>query len=343
MLIGSKVKPLAKIFIGVLIVSLFLFLPLSKLSENLIEFKPFWFLETMMAFGDRLYWEKFYRAMTNYVAAKIYIKAVLAYGLALAIFIFGNLGTRIISGFWFFQKSRVQKRLTDIEAFLIALVLGGIILPMLFVQKGTAWNTIQFFYYSLFCLGIVSGVSLAKFLSSNTKMLFKRATTVILVLLTLPTTVATMQHYLAKKPQAKISKTELSALEFLSSQPQGVVLSLQIPGVGYDKLEFPIPLYQYDSTAYVSAFCRKSVYLEDVVNLNIMGYNWPARVKEIEIFLADTNSPRAAEFLKDANISYIYLVKRSGLGLHEPALNIKNIYDSSEAIVYKVLSSDVKY
>jgi hypothetical protein len=295
----------------------------------------------MMAFGDRLHWERFYQAMTNYAAARMYIKAFFAYSVALFIFLLGNLGTRAISAFWFFKKIKLLKKALPAEVILTSIVIGGIALAMLFVQSGTAWNTIQFFYYSLFFLGIFSGIYLSKLLDRG-RGVGKWLLMVFVVFLTLPTTVSTMQHYLAAKPQAKISKDELSALKFLRSQPQGVVVSLQIPGVTYDKEEFPIPLYSYDSTAYVSAFSQKPVYLEDLVNLNIMAYNWPERLRKIKVFLANTNSLDAAKFLKDENISYVYLLKRNGVGLDEAALNIQNIYDNDTVIVFKVLKADVK-
>lgn len=325
-----------KSLVLVFLISVFVYLISVKSSTGLIQFRPFWFLETMMLFGDRLHWERFYQAMTNYILGRIYLKAFLAYVLAFVIFLVGNLGTRIISFLWFIRKDSFLKKPNLIEAFLFFLTFFGVLLPMLFVQEGTAWNTIQFFYYSLFVFGMFSGILVAMIMSVLNKSL-SLFLILSFVFLTLPTTVATMSHYLSRLPQAKISLNEFNALRFLSSQPKGTVLSLQIPGSFYGNNEFPTPLYLYDSTAYVSAFSGQTVYLEDIVNLNIMNYNWDERLAKIKVFLSDANSASARNFLRESNISYIYLVKRMGVGLDEKALNIKNIYDNDEVIVYKVL------
>lgn len=332
----DKLILVLKSLVLVFLISVFVYLISVRSSTKLIQFRPFWFLETMMLFGDRLHWERFYQALISYVSGRIYLKAFFAYVLAFVIFLVGNLGTRMISFFWFIRKDSFLKKSNLIEAFLFFLMFFGVLLPMLFIQEGTAWNTIQFFYYSLFVFGIFSGIFLARLISVLNKSL-SLFLIISLVFLTLPTTVATMGHYLARFPQAKISLNELNALRFLSSQPKGTVLSLQIPGTVYDNNEFPTSLYRYDSTAYVSAFSGQTVYLEDMVNLNIMNYNWSERLAKIEMFLSDPNSVSARNFLRKSNISYIYLVKRMGVGLDEKALNIKNIYDNDEVIVYKVL------
>ena len=102
-------------------------------GARILEWQPGWFLETLMALSDRFNWPKFYQAMINYRAAGNWPKAILAYFVAFVIFVIGNAGTRII-GLW---KSK--------DYFYLSMIAVGLVIPMFFVQKGTAWNTIQFF------------------------------------------------------------------------------------------------------------------------------------------------------------------------------------------------------
>ncbi|MBI2065882.1 hypothetical protein HYT60_00005, partial [Candidatus Woesebacteria bacterium] len=149
-----KDRSLLKVFLGSLIVSVLLFLPFNKNSGGLVVFKPFWFLETMMGLTDRLGWLRFHSAMTNYRLGNIWIKVVPAYLIAFAIFWVGNMGTRII---FLFRKI---KEIMEIDIFIYSIIIAGILIPMFFLQAGTPWNTIQFFYYSLFFSGILAGVVL---------------------------------------------------------------------------------------------------------------------------------------------------------------------------------------
>ena len=71
---------------------------------------------------------------------------------------------------------------------------------------------------------------------------------------------------------------------------------------------------------YISAFGEKGVYLEDEVNLDITGYNWPERRKNVIEFLSVLEQNDAQGFLKDGNISYIYWLKGQRAKLGEEQL-----------------------
>ncbi len=320
----TKNLVILKIFGGSLILNLILFFGVTKTSSNLISFTPFWFLETLFL-SDRVGWTKFESAIMNYKLAKNYMKLVPAYGVALLIFLVGNLGTRLM-----FMKN--LRKFSTINIFLLTLIFSGIAIPMLFVQKGTPWNTIQFFYYSLFFSGILAGLVL-----QNTK----KYLSLLIILFTIPTTILTLTtNYLPSRPPAKISTLELSALNFLATQSTGIVLTFPFDSAKAKEAENnpPRPLYLYDSTAYVSAYSDKPVFLEDQVNLNIMDYQWPTRRKEVEDFLNNLDQKSAREFLTKNNIKYIYWLKGQRARLGETQLGIEKIFENSEVDVYKVVS-----
>ncbi len=330
-LIGLFFSKNFKVFLGTLLVSLLVYIPFNKFSVGLLVWQPFWFLETMMGISDRLGWTRFYSAMMTYKSGGIWFKEIMAYFAALAIFIIGNFGTRILA-----FKSINLRKLSSFDLFIWSMIGGGILIPTFFLQKGTPWNTIQFFYYSLFFSGILAGIVLGSLKKSNLSFAFLA----FIFLATIPTTIITLKDvYLPGRPPAMLSKEELSALTFLRSQPDGIVLTYP-----FDKLRAsqaianpPRPLYLYESTAYVSAFSGKTTFLEDEVNLNITGYDWPTRRVDIENWYKETNQEKAREFLKKNNIKYIYWVKGQRAFLGEGQLGLIRMFENKEVNIFKVI------
>lgn len=326
------------VFLGSTVLSLVLFLPLNSGSGNLLVFQPFWFLETMMGLTDRVGWLKFGEAMVNYRAGGVWVKALAAYGAAFMVFLVGNLGTRLV-----FVKQIIGK-LDNLRIFILSIILGGILIPMLFLQKGTPWNTIQFFYYSLFFSAILAGIAAADILKRLNTTIFRIIVVLGILTLTLPTSaIALKDVYLPARPPAMISRAELEALNFLAKQENGVVLTYP-----FDEFKAkdaisnpPRPLYLYASAAYVSAYANKPIYLEDEINLDITGYDWRGRRKKVFEFIGQTDVIEARQFLEENKIKYLYLVKKSSplvgeeLKLGSGQLGITKIFDNSEVSIYR--------
>nr|OGC89949.1 MAG: hypothetical protein A2V48_02570 [Candidatus Amesbacteria bacterium RBG_19FT_COMBO_48_16] len=304
-LLAFRHRRLLPVFFISLTLFLVLFLPLNRNSSELLVFQPGWFLETMMGLPDRFNWPRFYQAMITYPQAANWPKAVLAYAVAATIFVLGNLGTRAFA--FFHLKSSSLFSIS--ELFIWQGIALGFIFPMLFLQAGTPWNTIQFFYYTQFFAAILAGIFIGRLpeIIKNRKILFTIYS--LLFTFTLPTSIDTLRHYLPSRPPAKISTEELEALKFLRRQPAGVVLTPPFDRGAAENtvLSPPRPLYLYESTAYVSAFSAQPVYLEDEVNLDITGYDWKSRRRQLEEFFAQRDAASASDFLAQNKIAYIYL------------------------------------
>jgi hypothetical protein len=334
-IIRKKDFSLLLIFIISAVVSVLLFIPFNKSSIGLISFSPFWFLESMMTLSDRFNWQRLYSAMTTYRMGHIWLKAILAYGLAFAIFIAGNFGTRIIAFKALFKKPKIFLSAGPIEVFLFTLILAGIVVPTFFVQKGTPWNTIQFFYYSQIFCGIVAAIVIWQF--TKKQSLFKRGTIIILlILITIPTTIASMGNYFPGKPQSILPIDELKALKFLSIQPTGVVLTYPYDAEKAAKAIAPRPLYLYTSTAYVSAFSGQPTFLEDQINLDIMQYSWQVRRQSVKNFLNTSDIFSARNFLKENNIKYIYWLKDQHAKEGDLQLGLTQIFQNDSVTIFKV-------
>jgi hypothetical protein len=330
-LVFEKKKEMLKVFLGTFLVFLFLFIPFNKNSSGLIVWQPFWFLETMMGLSDRIGWEKFYSAMTNYRSGGVYYKLIPAYFVAFLIFIVGNLGTRVVAFFSLFRRKFWQKK-SVFDIFLFAGSTAGILVPMFFLQKGTPWNTIQFFYYSLFFMGLLS----AKLL---TEVRLNKLIAFALVLATIPTTILSLKDvYIPGRPPSMIATSELEALRFLTSLGPGTVLTYPFDKEAAKAAENspPRPLGLYVSTAYVAAFSGHSVFLEDEVNLDITGYDWKERREEILEWYKEPDERSAREFLRKNNIKYVYWTKGQRALLGESQLGLKEIFGNVDVTVYEV-------
>jgi hypothetical protein len=327
-----------KIFAGSFIISLIVFLPLFNPYVKTLVFQPFWFLDTMMAISDRFYWPKFAEALENYKLAHNYFKLILAYVVAFLIFWYGNLGTRSLKEFLVWKWIKKFPYISPIEVFIATIIIVGVVFPMLFLQEGTPWNTIQFLYYSLMFSGILAGISFGEWMEKMANDKWPMINVLILILLTVPTSLSTLKQYLPSRPPAKLSNQELEALHFLELQPDGIVLTYPYDSIKAKEAENnpPRPLYLYESTAYVSAFSKKQTFLEDEVNLNITGYDWRTRRMEVDEFYKSLDEEFVFNFLRSYNIRYIYWLKGQRATEGETQLGVTRIFENGEVDIYKV-------
>ncbi|MBI2596199.1 hypothetical protein HYW46_05710 [Candidatus Daviesbacteria bacterium] len=313
---------LLKIFIPILVLSLIVFLPNNLGSSSLLVISPFWLVQSMIDFQDRLGWERF----SLILHSEVFYKIVAGNLIGLVIFLTGNLGTRII-GFASFKEIFNQKLL-----FYMAVL--GLILPLIFVQKGNNWNIIQFFYYTIFILNFYAAITIVKIwrrLGSKKGGIL----VVLIVFLTIPTSINALDQYLPPRPPARLSAAEKEALDFLKNEPEGIVLTLPYDDKLRKKYSEPVPLAAYTSTAYVAAFSNHSTFLEDTINLEILGVDYKGRLNLERDFINIKEQDK--EILRQNNISYVYVLKAQNFNEDEGVMGIKKIFENEEVKLFKVI------
>jgi len=320
---------LTTIFTQLVFSTLILIFLRSLNSGSLLEFKPFWFTHSLIESYDKLFLPQIASLRANLAQNPFSYKLPILLFIEISLFllfIVGNLGLRVFSIF-IIKKIKSQNNI-EIHQFILIIILLGITIPTFFVQKGTAWNTIQFFYYSLFLINYYFAV----YLNSQ-----KTIIALFLLLLTLPTSYSTLKDYFGYPPPSAIYNSELNALKFLKSQPRGNVLTYPYNKYERDKYKTtPLPIYAYETTSYVAAFSSKPVYLEDEMNLNITGLDWQTRRINSEKFFNSTDQNFSRGFLINNNILYIYLLTDQNFPLLPSQIQIDLIYDQDGVLIYKV-------
>lgn len=213
------------------------------------------------------------------------------------------------------------------------MIFAGLLLPLFFVQTVNPWNTIQFTYYAIFFLGLFTGKVVANLLTNIKPVVLKFIVGFILIGLGTATSVGTLKDYFGSFSASTVSFSEIAGLETLRKQPAGIVLTPAYLYSGWNVT--PKPLYDYVSTAYVSAFSGQSEFLSDTINLDITGFDYKERSREIQRFYNTTDRVWAKSFLSGNNIRYIYETPFQTLKIAPVDLSLIMIFDSGGIKIYK--------
>jgi len=309
-----------------ILVSALLFFKFNPSSSSLLVFKPFWFINSLIESPERLFIPKLASLRYGFESSGQHpLPLLVIYLLCAFIFIVGNFAWRILSVFdWPKNKSWL-----NLAIFLSSFLL--ILIPTFFIQGGTSWNTIQFLYYALFLLNIPLACFLIK--KNNVWLIL------IISASLLPPLFGSLPQFLGNPAPAYIPASELEALSFLAYQKPGIVLTFP-----YDKftrsnfLKTPLPLYAYETTAYVSAYSKHITYLEDEMNLANSGYDWQSRRLNSLNFFKQQDIYKDRGFLVNNQIDYIYLVgdQRKIVSLNVDHLYLTQIFHNQETLIYRV-------
>ncbi|HUS60368.1 MAG TPA: hypothetical protein VMX76_03245, partial [Nevskiaceae bacterium] len=235
-----------KLSLAGLALAALLYLPQNTAGFGFVQWQPFWFIRTMIQAPDRVNWVALELRRQTYLAVGDWLTVLVIDFVSLIIFLVGNLGVRILAIVWLVKRIR---KISLVELFLGCIFLTGLVLPLFFVQKFVVWNTIQFFYYSIFVASFFAAWGISNLLAKFGKLKFLAL--FLLVLLSLPGSLKTISWYVSAVPTAILDRSEKSALEFLRNLPPfGEDIILVYPHVaGAEKLPPPVPLSHYN-TAY---------------------------------------------------------------------------------------------
>lgn len=329
------------ILIPSILISALIYLSQGKGAENLLVVQPLWLVDTMIDAGDRVGIPNFTQRRFNYIAEGKWFNLALLQIIGLIIFFLGNLGTRMFAILGLDQK---QLR-NDLHFVVLTMAVVTFVLPLIFIQKGNPWNTIQFLYYGLFFAGLYTANGITRIFRSlqavSRGRLFRKVAQFslasIIILVTPISSIATFRSWLYPDPVAYISTNELEALDFLSKQSEGVVLKHSYDQFIRQNYTDPYPLFSYADNAYVSAYSGEAVYIEDVEQQIILDVDYTDRLNKVGKFFKEKDLVWSNQFLTEQDITYIYLPKVYFLPTAEQEYQMGKIFENKEVNIYKVL------
>lgn len=331
---------------GALGVSNFIvFKSMTSGAGSLLLFEPWYLIRTLVVSGDRLNWIDLELRRQYYLSLhsiRGYLRVMEYETIAFLLFLFGNIGVRFI-GFFDLRKIRLSDMLAIIISFSM---LSAFLIPLLFVQKGLAYNNIQFLEYFILFLGFFAAIStytMLKKISSTTIKFFIMA---IIIIFAVPTVLGNLLEFYGpgSAPNAKISRQELTALYYLRDHTDAGSVILNAPFEQYrsDKGDRPIPIYAWYSTSYIAATSLRTTYLSDEEQAITTGYPADGRLGNMNKFFSQKDFAWNRNFLKTNKINYIYLPRKEIQSLDANLLldgennQIRKFYENTEVVIYEV-------
>jgi len=278
LLIEKRYRELAMVgitsIIGALVAVLWFYNPLQSFHGSaILTWKPLATVHPIIE-ESGLVFLPWVANLRNNLAAAGDLKSwrlIIIEGFTIAIFIVLNWGTRIVAVF--------NKHYRNIDFVIGGGIVAGILMNVLFIQRGEWWNTVQFLYYAMFLSGIWAAKVLANYWESK---VWGKIAVVIIVGLTIPNGIDTMRIFTSFPSHSYVSDQEQIALNKLAEMPEGVVLALPIEPVAGHENQSPRPLFNMYDTAYVSAFSGKQTYLNDLVQLRLVGIDYAERLSQVK-------------------------------------------------------------
>lgn len=351
-LIFNRKINLAQVTIALGISNFIAFKSLTAGAGSLMLFEPWWLIRTLIVSGDRLNWMDLELRRQHYLSLhtiKGYLRVLEFEILAFLLFLIGNIGVRFI-GFYDLAKNiitgiktKFSDRLTVIIFFVMV---TAFLIPLLFVQKGLAYNNIQFLEYFILFLGFFAASSTYALLKKTSSSAVKFCVITAIIILAVPTVIGNLLEFYGPgtAPNAKISRQELQALYYLRDRTDQNSIILNAPFDQYrqDKGDKPIPIYAWYSTSYIAATSLRVTYLSDEEQAITTGYAADERLDNMHKFFSQKDLVWNQNFLKMNKINYIYLPKKEvqsldvNLLLDEKGNQIRKFYENNEVIIYEV-------
>lgn len=272
------------------------FLPLNA-SYGFLRFQPLWPPHRVMqGVLDFTQWELKRQTLEQMGASRGLFKLEV---IAMAIFIFGNLGTRTIG---FFGLSGVKHLYRSaLMSFIVIGCLVSFIIPMFFLQPIGAFNMIQFFWYFLVFLGILAGWGWSR-LIMHIPFAWQVIVSVILLAATIPSAAEKIVMMLGGNGVSGVSSEELVFYRELRKAGNPGDMVLIVPYIDRYS-EGDIRDWFNRTGPVIPAFTGKRTFLGNEV-VQFPYDEWtPPRIKLLNIFLLGfndrlTEGEKQAEALK---------------------------------------------
>jgi hypothetical protein len=222
-------------------------------SSGVLRLFPLWFIKTMYESPDRLNqvnWELKRLTLSSYKAylgiAKLYIAGIATF----LIINFGPLSIGLIS-----------KKITK---YMLIVVIVSIFIPLLVIQNGAPWNSIQFIYVAYIPLTLGVAILISKMYRQN--RLLGLMTMMILFASLLPGNKYIIDQYAQYLGRYNIPPDQVELIKFLKTLPGSTIVT--------DTSFF--------SGSYIQAYTGKSLFVGDSQMLESLAIDANSRLADFD-------------------------------------------------------------
>ena len=253
---SKKLELIKMSLVSILLAGIILLINKSALGFPFI-WSPGWFVKTMFESGNHLNFPTWEIHRQLFTQTRNFPRLLFHWTWATGLFLLGNFGIKIASLLFLpiiFLTKKSKKTLYSTKVLvLFLLILPSIIFPMLFIQKGVVWNTIQFMHFAQIPLSFLFVILTQRFLKS-TRVL----TSILLIVLffSLPTTQMTISQNLSKANYVHYDKQTIQTLLSIASVPDSTQIFVSA---------------ELDDSSIVPALGGKPVVWADPTVLIILG------------------------------------------------------------------------
>lgn len=337
-LISQKKGDLMLLFIGTLLLSFGIYYPNSLNSQDFLIWQPWWYIRTMVVASDRLNWLDLELRRQTYIAENNWKRVIQLELTAFFAFLFGNLGMRILGFASIYELVKDKLLKNYFNLFYLAVTFASFVIPVLFLQKGVAWNSIQFNQYFLLLFGYLAAIYVKDIINKVSNTTLKFVVALIIVILAIPTQIGLLWQFYSNLPLSKVTYEELGTLKYLTRISSEDDIILTAPYNEYAKAKYfpPVPIYSWYDTGYVAAFSARSTYLSDQEQVTIIGFDINNLLEERKKAFESDNVEIVNDFLVKSRADYVYLAWDQKFNISEERLNLTLLYKTDNTKLYKV-------
>lgn len=192
-----KHKSYLPIAIGIVysVISLPIVWLITRFQGNSFFYEPLWYTNSMIESPDRVNYLEWKFLQDHYIFKKNWPRLILLETKKLLVFYFGNLGIRSLFfalPFLLIFKKRRENINWGLTSYLFIGFIFSSIFPLLFLQTGTVWNSIQFWYYSLIFANVLLVIFLSEIFTKKS-LIFIIISLTLLISAAIPTSIKTIQ------------------------------------------------------------------------------------------------------------------------------------------------------
>jgi len=250
------------------------FFRFTDVSQAGLLYEPMWFINTMVEAPDRLSVIDWKLKEEHYIENGSTLHIIVLKAIELGVFYGGNLGSRvlfivlpILVVLYLLIKKRMMKLNAGYAALLSLSFIFATSIPLLYIQSGIVWNTIQFWYYGIFVASLLAAYTTWVItIALRGQSLLRYAFILLMIILTIPAWLKTIPKQVLSTEQIPISLVQ--SLTTIDKTDRALICPM-----GNDS-QFTF------GTSFVRAIGNGRVYLANPVQLELVGLEGYKREKE---------------------------------------------------------------